>query len=59
VGLYFFEATLFDAVPVLQGRLLRALQESYPDARGDVGAILEFGSWIAAIAMGIRSSPTT
>jgi phosphoenolpyruvate carboxylase len=45
-GLYFFEATLFDAVPVLQDRLLRALHDSYPDARAEVGSILEFGSWI-------------
>jgi phosphoenolpyruvate carboxylase len=45
-GLYFFEATLFNAVPALQDRLLHALHETYPDARGDVGAVLEFGSWI-------------
>ncbi len=45
-GLYFFDATLFEAVPVLHARLQRALHEAYPDARGGTGAFLEFGSWI-------------
>jgi phosphoenolpyruvate carboxylase len=45
-GLYFFEATLFDVVPVLQKRLRDALQEAYPEASADVGSVLDFGSWI-------------
>jgi len=45
-GLYFFDATLFDALPVLQARLRDALLEAYPEARADVGSILDFGSWI-------------
>ena len=45
-GLYFFDATLFDAVSALQDRLLAAVRDAYPEARADVSAFLDFGSWI-------------
>ena len=45
-GLYFFDATLFDAVPILQDRLRDALHDAYPEASADVGSVLDFGSWI-------------
>ncbi len=45
-GLYFFAENLFDTVPILQDRLVRAVHDYYPEARADVRAFLEFGSWI-------------
>jgi phosphoenolpyruvate carboxylase len=45
-GLYFFEESLWAAVPRLYRELERALAESYPDERFEVAAFLRFGSWV-------------
>jgi phosphoenolpyruvate carboxylase len=46
-GLYYFEATLFDAVPVLLEELERRLEENFPGVKlRDGAAPLRFGSWI-------------
>jgi phosphoenolpyruvate carboxylase len=45
-GLYYFETTLFDLVPVLRRRLRQALEAEYPGHRFEVPAFLRFGSWI-------------
>jgi phosphoenolpyruvate carboxylase len=45
-GLYYFEATLFDLVPRIQARLLRALELAYPGRAFRVPLVLRFGSWI-------------
>jgi phosphoenolpyruvate carboxylase len=45
-GLWYFETTLFDLVPVLRRRLRRALEREYPESPFDVPLFLRFGSWI-------------
>jgi phosphoenolpyruvate carboxylase len=45
-GLYFFEDTLFDLVPLLCQDLSAALDRYYPDARFHIPPFLRFGSWI-------------
>src|SRR5262245_29060334 len=45
-GLYYFETTLFDLVPVLRQRLRQALEREYPGPAFTVPAFLRFGSWI-------------
>jgi len=45
-GLYYFETTLFDLVPVLRRRLRRALEREYPESTFEVPAFLRFASWI-------------
>lgn len=45
-GLYYFERTLFDLVPEVEGRLRRALEVVWPGEVFDVGHFLTFGSWI-------------
>lgn len=45
-GLYYFESTLFDLAPEIEGRLSEALAEVYPDATFEVPPFLKFGSWI-------------
>jgi phosphoenolpyruvate carboxylase len=45
-GLYFFETTLFDLAPEMEGRLRRALQETFPESAFEVPHFLRFGSWI-------------
>jgi phosphoenolpyruvate carboxylase len=46
-GLYYFDATLFDAVPALLEELERRLEENFPGVRlREVKAPLRFGSWI-------------
>lgn len=45
-GLYFFEQTLFDLVPVIYQELEKALAESYPDETFDVPVFLRYGSWM-------------
>ncbi len=45
-GLYFFAENLFDTVPILQDRLVRAVHDYYPEASADVRTFLEFGTWI-------------
>ncbi|MEM7453390.1 MAG: phosphoenolpyruvate carboxylase [Planctomycetota bacterium] len=44
-GLYFFENTLFDVVPMIYQELEAALKATFPDIR-NVPDILRFGSWI-------------
>jgi phosphoenolpyruvate carboxylase len=46
-GLYYFDATLFDAAPALLDELERQLEENFPGAKLHDGATpLRFGSWI-------------
>lgn len=46
-GLYYFDTTLFDAVPVVLEELERRLGAAFPGARlPDPAAPLRFGSWI-------------
>ena len=45
-GLYYFETTLFDLVPVLRRRLRQALQREYPGHAFEVPVFLRFASWI-------------
>ncbi len=46
-GLYYFDATLFDALPELLEELERRLEENFPGAKLRDGATpLRFGSWI-------------
>jgi phosphoenolpyruvate carboxylase len=46
-GLYYFDATLFDAAPALLDELERRLEENFPGVRLCDGASpLRFGSWI-------------
>jgi len=46
-GLYYFDATLFDAAPALLDELERRLEESFPGVKLRDGASpLRFGSWI-------------
>jgi phosphoenolpyruvate carboxylase len=46
-GLYYFDATLFDAMPELLDELQRQLQENFPGVElRDRAAPLRFGSWI-------------
>jgi phosphoenolpyruvate carboxylase len=45
-GLYYFESTLFELVPRLRGKLVRALGSCYPGRDFDLPPVLRFGSWI-------------
>ncbi len=46
-GLYYFDATLFDAAPALLDELERGLKETFPGVEvRDGAAPLKFGSWI-------------
>jgi phosphoenolpyruvate carboxylase len=45
-GLYYFETTLFDLVPVLRRRLRQALEREYPGHAFPVPVFLRFASWI-------------
>ncbi|MGH9834626.1 MAG: phosphoenolpyruvate carboxylase, partial [Blastocatellia bacterium] len=46
-GLYYFDATLFDAAPALLEELERRLEENFPGVKLQDGAApLRFGSWI-------------
>jgi phosphoenolpyruvate carboxylase len=46
-GLYYFDATLFDAAPALLDELERRLEENFPGVKLRDGATpLRFGSWI-------------
>ena len=45
-GLYYFETTLFDLAPEMEGRLRRALRDTFPESGFDVPHFLRFGSWI-------------
>ncbi|QQS44777.1 MAG: phosphoenolpyruvate carboxylase [Acidobacteriota bacterium] len=45
--LYYFDTTLFDAVPVMHEELERRLEESFPGVRlRDGAAPIRFGSWV-------------
>jgi phosphoenolpyruvate carboxylase len=50
MGMHHFKGALFDAIPVVYGRLERAIHRAYddhPDFQGiDLPAMLRFGSWI-------------
>ncbi len=50
MGMHHFKGALFDAIPVVYGRLERAIRRAYhdhPDYQGiDLPAMLRFGSWI-------------
>ena len=50
MGIHHFKGALFDAIPVVYGRLERAIHRAYddhPDFQGiDLPAMLRFGSWI-------------
>ena len=45
-GLYYFDAGLFDLIPLLYRDLERALREHYPEHPWRVPALLRFGSWM-------------
>ncbi|MGI9517018.1 MAG: phosphoenolpyruvate carboxylase [Pirellulaceae bacterium] len=45
-GLYFFEHTLLDAVPLIYEQLESALAQCYPGQSWHVPSFLRFGSWI-------------
>ncbi|HZG77615.1 MAG TPA: phosphoenolpyruvate carboxylase [Paenibacillus sp.] len=45
-GLYYFDETLFDAIPDVYEELERCLRKYYPDAKWHVPTFLRFGSWI-------------
>ncbi|MCK0472224.1 phosphoenolpyruvate carboxylase [Halalkalibacter sp. APA_J-10(15)] len=45
-GLYYFDQTLFDALPDIHQELEDKLEEYYPDAKWSVPNFLHFGSWI-------------
>ena len=46
-GLYYFDATLFDAAPALLDELERQPEENFPGVKLRDGATpLRFGSWI-------------
>ncbi|MCA0269080.1 MAG: phosphoenolpyruvate carboxylase [Bacteroidetes bacterium] len=45
-GLYFFDATLFDLVPIVYADFERALAAAYPGATFRLPPLLRFGSWI-------------
>lgn len=45
-GLYFFDETLFEAIPSVYEELERCLNKYYPDQHWHVPDYLRFGSWI-------------
>ncbi|GFN33187.1 phosphoenolpyruvate carboxylase [Paenibacillus xylaniclasticus] len=45
-GLFFFDETLFDALPNVYEELERCLTKYYPDEKWHVPSYLRFGSWI-------------
>lgn len=45
-GLYYFDQTLFDALPDIHQELEDQLEEYYPNAKWTVPNFLQFGSWI-------------
>lgn len=45
-GLYYFDETLFDALPNVYEELERCLTKYYPDKKWHVPSYLRFGSWI-------------
>lgn len=45
-GLYYFDETLFDAIPSVYEELERCLAKYYPEEKWHVPSYLRFGSWI-------------
>lgn len=45
-GLYYFDETLFDAIPSVYEELERCLAKYYPNKKWHVPSYLRFGSWI-------------
>ncbi|TLS48240.1 phosphoenolpyruvate carboxylase [Paenibacillus antri] len=45
-GMYYFDETLFDAIPDVYEELERCLAKYYPGVKWHVPAFLRFGSWI-------------
>ena len=45
-GLYYFDETLFDAIPSVYEELERCLTKYYPEKKWHVPSYLRFGSWI-------------
>lgn len=45
-GMYYFDETLFDAIPEVYDELERCLDKYYPGAKWHVPTFLRFGSWI-------------
>jgi len=45
-GLYYFDETLFEAIPSVYEELERCLSKYYPDKKWHVPSYLRFGSWI-------------
>lgn len=45
-ALHFFNETLFEALPVLQDKLERALETHYPEIAGKAPPFCQFGSWV-------------
>lgn len=60
-GLYYFDETLFDAIPDVYEELERCLSKYYPDLKWHVPPFLRFGSWIGGDRDGnpsVRSNVT-
>lgn len=45
-ALHFFNETLYEALPMLQDRLERALETHYPELVGQAPPFCQFGSWV-------------
>jgi phosphoenolpyruvate carboxylase len=45
-GLYYFEETLFEVLPMIHMELETLLAKTYPGSRWDLPPIITFGSWI-------------
>jgi phosphoenolpyruvate carboxylase len=45
-GLYFFDETLFDALPLLHARIEAAFAQQFPGEALDLPVVMGFGSWI-------------
>ncbi len=60
-GLYYFDETLFDALPDVYDELERCLEKYYPEGNWHVPTFLRFGSWIGGDRDGnpsVRSNVT-
>ncbi|MEE9302492.1 MAG: phosphoenolpyruvate carboxylase [Thiotrichaceae bacterium] len=45
-GLYYFQASLFESIPMVYRYFERALRKVYPDEKITIPNVLSFGSWI-------------
>ncbi|WP_274364699.1 phosphoenolpyruvate carboxylase [Paenibacillus thermotolerans] len=60
-GLYYFDETLFDAIPEVYDELERCMEKYYPGGNWHVPTFLRFGSWIGGDRDGnpsVRSNVT-